>query len=439
MAGIIILLAVSVAIVIVLRPSSVTPVGVSYRTCSDTQLGIAFDYPSNWGDCRVASLTEYDGKEIFYPPSGELERFTGARFQIVFGNATGIEVVGVTHDYFAPPTFGYKLNKMDLEELCRTRELSRTEGNVTFNTLLGCTDTSIDKPGVIFADATDPDVLAMAYTIVFRLYRSSGRFAFFSVKVPVSTDTQTVPYSGEMIQTEIERIRKRQLPKETLANIDGAFKVFSSFKTVTQSAPPKTADAGDVIFTGMTLLSTSGWKTYRDTRFSLKYPKEFSIEGAAGRITLAHVMKLADPLSSHPCDERGGGPPISDYEDAKINVRVIDRPLPEAVEISEYDGPRFVQENMESGTFKLTREYIKKYQAGELDGFRLQFSVEGCGQIVYYFPLATNQTLRMERSYTTSFAYSLEEEFMTKVASRPDFINEDELESIVYTIVWTLK
>ena len=146
-----------------------------------------------------------------------------------------------------------------------------------------------------------------------------------------------------------------------------------------------------------------GFKTYRSKKFDLEfnYPEILKVKEKDGVIAIEHSVsfKHLDPCG-------GGGSPQYQYVkkifDFYAKVSILNKTPTET----------FREELMEVNTNDLVVGIKNSVRVtyGELDGFRLYNSSPGCGFYSYFFQIADEKVLRVDRWPASEFKEILESE-----------------------------
>ena len=143
---------------------------------------------------------------------------------------------------------------------------------------------------------------------------------------------------------------------------------------------------------------TNGWKTYRGTSFEFRYPSLLSLAQQGESVSLTHSVVYRHP---HPCDFRGDSLPLDKITDFNVSLEVFNANLKETVKANE--GDYLMGEFFQGATLSTSPGFIDELGVGSLRGYRVTSGAEGCGRFHYYFPLSTNKTLFVSRSFIPEF------------------------------------
>lgn len=199
----------------------------------------------------------------------------------------------------------------------------------------------------------------------------------------------------------------------------------------------KYAGRGLVCTTGT--LDTQAWKSFKGSNIELafKYPQTLNLDQKDGTISLTHKIIPTKPLLRHPCDERGGSPPVTEYEDFHAKIRLFNQSVPDVIRTQD----SWLTDDLQGDQFK-TDGSVQPFAVGRLndylEGFAFDGGVEGCGKSVYFFPIGKQKILRIERSWVTGFAYANDPDFKKLITSRNDFIPEKDARTMFDAMLSTL-
>ena len=144
------------------------------------------------------------------------------------------------------------------------------------------------------------------------------------------------------------------------------------------------------------LSNISSWKTYNSAigEFHIKYPENFAVREAAGKITLEHAWPLHH---DEPCDFKGGAPAREKLTDFSATLEVVKSSMKDIVKKNETDF--LVTDYFKNDRFRLSPDFIDEFAVGNLRGYKITSGVEGCGSWRYYFPLDANTTVVVNRDF----------------------------------------
>ena len=165
--------------------------------------------------------------------------------------------------------------------------------------------------------------------------------------------------------------------------------------------------------------------------FSFQYSSKLSISVSAGSVELSHQIPYKN---SGECDMKGDGI-IYDYlTDFRVNVFIAQGSLPQVVkQISPY----IPEENFTGNTLKLNPGFIDSYQIDDLKGYSIYEGAEGCGHVIYYFPLSDSKVLVVKRNMVQQLSSAVTPEVNQDVLVTPGVINPGQADLIFNQILTT--
>ncbi len=144
----------------------------------------------------------------------------------------------------------------------------------------------------------------------------------------------------------------------------------------------------------------SDWETYQNEQgLDFRYPAEVvSIAEKESKVILSHSIDYEHP---DPCEFRDNTVPLKKLVDFEVSIEFFRKNLKEAVITTEgnYLSDNFLSDN----ELKIQPNFIDEFVVGSLNGYRLTQGVEGCGRYSYFFPLDSQKTLVLTRSFITEF------------------------------------
>lgn len=186
---------------------------------------------------------------------------------------------------------------------------------------------------------------------------------------------------------------------------------------------------------GITKDEKANWKTYRNEKYGyeLKYPENLiTVSEVGDTIVMTHSVPLEH---NDPCDFRGDAPPLRTLTDFEVSIEVASKNLRETIigNESDYLVSKFLLDN----TLKVEPGFIDEINIGSLTGYRITSGVEGCGEYGYYFPVSSNKTLIVIRSFITELKPITpgHEEYLTV----PGVISPEEEEGLFNQILSTFR
>lgn len=158
---------------------------------------------------------------------------------------------------------------------------------------------------------------------------------------------------------------------------------------------------------------TLDWATYQNDKLGMEfqYPKKLTITTDGNKIILNHSIPYENTGS---CDMTGGGQYSATLNDFNVSLEIV----PQNLTLNYIDG---------------------EYEIGTLKGSFVNMGAEGCGYILYYFPIAGNKTLVTQKDNVQalmriSTAWDTEE-----ILKIPGVITMEESKKIFQQILSSLK
>jgi hypothetical protein len=140
-----------------------------------------------------------------------------------------------------------------------------------------------------------------------------------------------------------------------------------------------------------------GWEIYKNEalKIQFEYPKKIvSLLEEQNKISLNHSVIFEH---NNPCDFKGDGLKLKELADFKVNLELFKGDLEAAVKNQESED--FVSNYLSEKKLKLEPGFIDEITIGSLNGYVVTQGLEGCGQYTYYFPLNSENTLIIWRSF----------------------------------------
>jgi hypothetical protein len=145
-----------------------------------------------------------------------------------------------------------------------------------------------------------------------------------------------------------------------------------------------------------------GFKKFSNKSFSFIYPEIFSLSEEGGRVTVSHSIDYKHPDF---CDFKGDSLGLDKFTDFGMVAEVESRNLKDLLQSDE--GEDFWNTFFKDGEFvgnNSISDMITPFNAGELKGFEILHSVEGCGRLTYYFPISEEKTLVIHRTIISEYS-----------------------------------
>lgn len=146
---------------------------------------------------------------------------------------------------------------------------------------------------------------------------------------------------------------------------------------------------------------SDNWKVYKNEvlGFEISYPSnKITISQEGNKIKLSHSISHEHP---DPCEFRDNMPLLKFLTDLNVSIEVANKDLGAAVIINE--GDYLASNILPDNKLKIEPNFIDEFNIDSLKGYQITTGVEGCGRLAYYFPLTSNKTLIVIRSFITEF------------------------------------
>ena len=165
---------------------------------------------------------------------------------------------------------------------------------------------------------------------------------------------------------------------------------------------------------------------------AFSYPAKLSVEESSGKIIASHSI----PYRNSGCDMRGDSEVQERLSDFKLTFQMIDKDLVSAMKtISSY----IPEENFENGMVKESPGFIDRATFGTVDGFAIFEGAEGCGHVIYYFPMGQSKTLVVTHDIVFEFSGVVAAERRDEVLAVPGVITPEEAEQIRDSILRSVE
>jgi len=178
-----------------------------------------------------------------------------------------------------------------------------------------------------------------------------------------------------------------------------------------------------------------GWEIYKieALKIQFEYPKKIvSLSEEQNKVYLNHSVIFEH---NNPCDFKGDGLKLKELADFKVNFELFEGDLEAAVKNQESED--FVSSYFLEKKFKLEPGFIDEITVGSLKGYVVTRGLEGCGQYTYYFPLNSENTLIVLRSFIPEFQPIIED--YQKNLQIPGIISPEQEESLFKQIFSTFQ
>lgn len=176
----------------------------------------------------------------------------------------------------------------------------------------------------------------------------------------------------------------------------------------------------------------TGYKEYSDSNFYFKYPKEISLINEDQKVRMFHDIPFENTGA---CDMVGEEIVYSRLDDFGMEIERFNTPLEETVRtLSAY----IPEENFVNGKLVESPGFIDKVTVGPFSGFAIYEGVEGCGHIIYYFPIGDTQTLVITHDSIQALSGVKGPETVNEILKIPGAISKEKSDEIFNGIVSSL-
>jgi hypothetical protein len=182
------------------------------------------------------------------------------------------------------------------------------------------------------------------------------------------------------------------------------------------------------------IVSTTTTYTDSNTGISFTYPSILMRGKNKNDVILGHTV----PFVHHDyCDFKGEStstiPMLTDFQ---ISMHVKNSPLTQTI---KSESPYIPQENFVNGEIVESPGFIDSVKYKNLEGFSIFEGAEGCGHVIYYFPIASDKTLVVKRDFITIFSGAIDAEEGKKALQVPGVISKQKEQEIFDGILNSLK
>jgi hypothetical protein len=159
-------------------------------------------------------------------------------------------------------------------------------------------------------------------------------------------------------------------------------------------------------------VDTGDWIWYHNDvlGYEFNYPPKLQLVEQEEVVILNHSIEYEN---CGDCDMMG----YCDYQERLVDFNVSFEIVQERIELGRYDW---------------------LYQAGSLEGHAIYLGAEGCGDILYYFPLGEDKTLLVTRAAIQALS-GISLRYLDEILQVPGVIPKEEAEAIFYHILASFK
>lgn len=167
--------------------------------------------------------------------------------------------------------------------------------------------------------------------------------------------------------------------------------------------------------------------------FSFRYPSKLVLNIASSTVSLFHQIPYKN---TGDCDMKGGDEIFNYLTDFRVSFEMFNGTVKQAV---LKNSPYMPSENYIGDTLKISPGFIDSYQAGNLSGFAILEGAEGCGRVIYYFPLGANRVLIVDRANIQALSSIIVKEKRDEILAVPGVIPPEENEKIFRQILGSIR
>jgi hypothetical protein len=175
-------------------------------------------------------------------------------------------------------------------------------------------------------------------------------------------------------------------------------------------------------------------KTYRSSRLgiSFSYPPMLTASTTDDSVRLHHDIPYTNTGA---CDMMGDTTIYDRLTDFDVSIRVLPSDLTTTVKKLS---PYIPDDNFVNGELVASPGFIDSYTIGQYSGFAIYEGAEGCGQTTYYFPLADNKTLVVQKASIQALSTAIIQEARNKVLAVPGVITPEQSQVFFQNILTSL-
>jgi hypothetical protein len=179
----------------------------------------------------------------------------------------------------------------------------------------------------------------------------------------------------------------------------------------------------------------------KDIGFEFSYPSYLQSreeegkynEGNAAKIILSHSI----PYKNYgTCDMAPSAVLLNNLVDFNAVFSLYDKSVAETVKTIS---PYMPEENFTSSTLKASPGFIDEYSVGAYKGFAIYEGAEGCGHVIYYFPIKSDLTLVITKDFVQALSGISTLYDIPKILNIPGAISREKSDEILKKIIESLK
>lgn len=176
-------------------------------------------------------------------------------------------------------------------------------------------------------------------------------------------------------------------------------------------------------------------KTYtsQTSAIEFQYPSNLTVSETAGLVTLNHQI----PFENHGnCDMKGDPNTYPTLKDFNVSLQIMSGSVAQAVKTLS---PYIPAENFLGDSLKVSPGFIDQAQIGNFSGFSILEGAEGCGHVIYYFPIANSQTLVVVKDNVQMLSGIVTGDIRDRILKVPGVITPEQSGVIFKQIITSLK
>ncbi len=176
-------------------------------------------------------------------------------------------------------------------------------------------------------------------------------------------------------------------------------------------------------------------KSYSDSTLGIQfsYPSNIAVNEFNGIISLSHSI----PFENHgDCDMKGDENIYPNLNDFGVSVQIKAGTVAQVVKNLS---PYMPEENFTADGLKINPGFIDEAQIGDFKGFSILEGAEGCGHIIYYFPVNGGRTLVITKANVQMLSNIIAPEVREAILKVPGVITPEQSNLIFNQIMDSLK